>query len=193
MAETLDLPAAALHAAWAATWARRATGPLQPVVEDIFRELSGRSAPPEQVAAALHVRRDVHAPAFAPTAEAVETLRVLRNRGFRIGLLTNCSSDTPDLWRASTLAPLVDATAFSAVEGVMKPASSFYTRLLARLGVKPWACAYIGDGKDDELAGAKRVGLVPILYAPQDASASWPGLTIRSLGEAPERVPALRR
>jgi putative hydrolase of the HAD superfamily len=204
MAEALDLPVAALRAAWEATWTRRATGPLEPVVADIFRHLTGRSARQEQLGAALRGRRDVHAPAFVPTAGAVETLRVFRAQGVRIGLLTNCTSDTSDLWRASPLARLVDATAFSAREGVMKPEPSFYLLLLARLGVEPADCAYIGDGKDDELEGAKRLGLAPVLYAPQGAVSSWPGPyapqgavsswpgpTIHSLDEAPELVRAM--
>ena len=191
MAQALELLVANFREAWAATWTRRATGPLEPIVDDIFRELTGRSASEEQIANALRLRREVHAPAFIPTAAAVETLCLLRAEGFRIGLLTNCTSDTPDLWRASVLALLADAAAFSALEGVMKPEPSFYRLLLARLGVEPQGCAYIGDGKDDELEGAKRVGLAPNLYAPPGASSSWPGTTIRSLDEAPELVRAM--
>jgi putative hydrolase of the HAD superfamily len=191
MVEALNLPVAALRDPWAATWTRRATGPLEPLLADIYRELTGRSATQEQIAIALRARRAVHAPAFVPAAAAVETLRVLRAEGVRIGLLTNCTSDTPDLWQASGLAHLVDATAFSAVEGVMKPEPSFYELLLTRLGVEPAGCVYIGDGKDDELEGAKRVGLAPILYAPQGASSSWRGTTIRCLDEVPELVRAM--
>jgi putative hydrolase of the HAD superfamily len=95
MAEALDLPVAALRDAWAATWTRRATGPLQPVVADIYRELTGRSATREQIAAALRARRDVHAPAFVPMAAAAETLRTIRADGVRIGLLTNCTLTRP--------------------------------------------------------------------------------------------------
>ena len=107
-------------------------------------------------------------------------------------MLTNCTSGTADLWRASALAPLVDAAAFSDPEGILKPEPAFYELLLARLGVEPAACAYIGDGKDNELGGAERVGLMPILYAPHGANGSWPGPTIRSLDEAPQRLRAMR-
>jgi len=44
---------------------------------------------------------------------------------------------------------------------------------------------------DDELEGAQRVGLEPILRAPRGASSSWPGATIRSLDEVPELVHAV--
>jgi putative hydrolase of the HAD superfamily len=191
MAQALDLPVVTFGEAWAASWTRRATGPIEPIVADIYRELTGRAASEERIANALRRRHEVHASAFVPTAAAVETLRLLRAEGFRIGLLTNCTSDTPNLWHASPLAPLVDGAAFSAREGVMKPEPSFYLLLLARLGVEPAGCVYVGDGMDDELEGAERVGLEPILYAPHGASSSWPGATIRFLDEAPELVRAM--
>jgi putative hydrolase of the HAD superfamily len=87
-------------------------------------------------------------------------------------------------WRVLTFM----IAAFSAPEGVMKPEPSFYLLLLGRLGVEPAGCVYVGDGMDDELEGAKRVGLAPILYAPHGGSSSWPGATIRSLDDAPELV-----
>jgi putative hydrolase of the HAD superfamily len=191
MAQALELPAAALRDAWAATWTRRATGHLEPIVADIYREVTGHSLAQEQIATALRARREVHAPAFAPAPAAAEALRALRAEGVRIGLLTNCTSDTPDLWRASPLAALVDAALFSATEGVMKPTPSFYELLLARLGVEPERCLYVGDGKDDELDGAARVGLAAILYAPQGGGDSWPGATIRSFDEVPALVGAM--
>ena len=83
------------------------------------------------------------------------------------------------------------AAAFSAREGVMKPEPSFYRLLLGRLGGEPAGCVYIGDGKDDELEGAKRVGLKPILYAREGGTSFWPGPTIRSLDEAPVLVRAM--
>jgi putative hydrolase of the HAD superfamily len=191
MAQALDLPVADFGGAWAASWTRRATGPLEPIVADIYRDLRGRSASEEQIANALRLRHEVHARAFIPTAAAVPTLQTIRAEGLRIGLLTNCTSDTPDLWRASPLAALVDATAFSATEGVMKPTPSLYELLLARLGVEPERCLYVGDGKDDELDGAARVGLAAILYAPQGVGDSWPGATIRCLDEVPALVGAM--
>jgi putative hydrolase of the HAD superfamily len=109
MAQALDLPVASFGVAWASSWTRRATGLIEPIVADIYRELTGREASEERIANAPRRRHEVHASAFVPTAAAVETLRLLRAEGFRIGLLTNCTSDTPNLWHASPLAPLVDA------------------------------------------------------------------------------------
>jgi hypothetical protein len=59
--EALDLPIANLRDALAATWTRRATGLLRPVIEDIYRERLGRSPSPEQIATALRARREVNA------------------------------------------------------------------------------------------------------------------------------------
>jgi len=139
--------------------------------------------------AALRTRHEMHAAAFRPAADAVETLVALRTRGIRIGLLTNCTSDDFELWRSSELAALVDAAAFSAREGLMKPEPAFYRLLLSRLAIDPERCLDVGDGKDDELQGAAEVGCSPVLYAPHQAPCSWPGPTVRALREVPNLLP----
>lgn len=48
---------------------------------------------------------------------------------------------------------------FSFTEGVAKPDPEIYLRALHRLGVQPEAAIFIGDGGDNELAGAEEAGL----------------------------------
>jgi putative hydrolase of the HAD superfamily len=48
---------------------------------------------------------------------------------------------------------------FSFAVGVVKPDPRIYLNAIEQLGVKPEDALYIGDGGDDELAGAQRAGL----------------------------------
>ncbi len=48
---------------------------------------------------------------------------------------------------------------FSYAEHVAKPDPEIYLRTARRLGTKPATAVYIGDGADNELAGAERAGL----------------------------------
>ena len=52
---------------------------------------------------------------------APSTLDELRLAGWRIGLVSNVTSETPDRWRESKLPPYFDAVAFSSELGVAKP------------------------------------------------------------------------
>lgn len=87
----------------------------------------------------------------------------LRRDGFRVGLLSNCSPDVPRLWSETALADRFDATCFSCAIGAMKPAPEAYLEICRRLGVDPADCLYIGDGSDDELTAARRLGMRAVL------------------------------
>ena len=57
----------------------------------------------------------------------------------------------------------------------------------AELGVVPDACVYVGDGSSRELAGARRLGMRPVLFeVPLEERSS--GLTTEADGWTGERV-----
>jgi HAD superfamily hydrolase (TIGR01509 family) len=94
-----------------------------------------------------------------PRTGAVETLRELRARGLRTGLITVCSEDTVDVWAETPFAGLFDAEVFSCSCGWRKPDPRIYARALDQLGVEAADAIFVGDGANDELAGAERVGM----------------------------------
>jgi putative hydrolase of the HAD superfamily len=121
------------------------------------------SAPPKAVEAAARVRFDFSRRSLAPLPGAVETLERLKASGYKTGLLTDCSSETPTLWPDTPLAPLVDVPVFSCVERLKKPDPRIYLLLCKRLAVEPQACLYVGDGGSQELTGASGVGMSAVL------------------------------
>ncbi|HEX4221616.1 MAG TPA: HAD-IA family hydrolase, partial [Pseudonocardiaceae bacterium] len=143
------------------------------------------------------IRLATYAKMAEPRANAVEVLTTLRADGLRIGLLSDCSADLPELWPGLPLAGLVDEPVFSARVGERKPHPKMYTTVCQQLGVEPEECLYVGDGGSNELTGASAFGMRAVLIADADwatghrfdSDDDWHGETITDLTE----VPALLR
>jgi len=108
-----------------------------------------------QLSGARHVQR--------PRPGALDTLTALRERGYRLALISDCSSELVELWPRSSFAPLIEAPVFSWREQRRKPAPELYAAAVARLGVDASECWYVGDGGGRELRGAHDAGMRPVL------------------------------
>ena len=98
-----------------------------------------------------------------PESEVLEALDQLKRNGWRIGLITNCSSAVPLLFPESPLSEYIDIPVFSCEERIKKPSHRIYEIACERLNVEPQACLYVGDGSSEELTAAAAVGMLPIL------------------------------
>lgn len=139
-------------------------------------------------------RVDVARQAVVPNDDVVETLLELRRRGFRLGLITNCTEDVALVWRESRFAGLFDGEIFSAVAGCMKPDPRIYELALRQLDVPASEALFVGDGANDELGGAQRVGITPVLIHAEgeepawDGLGDWPGLRITAIPQVLDLV-----
>jgi putative hydrolase of the HAD superfamily len=111
---------------------------------------------------------------LVPREGAVETLEELRARGLKVGLITVCTEDVELLWPESEFAGLFDAEIFSNAIGLSKPDPRIYLACCGQLGVEPGEAVFVGDGANDELEGARRVGLLPILIHKPGQDPIWP-------------------
>lgn len=95
-----------------------------------------------------------------PMPYAHEVLRELRERGLRIGIVTNgwVEAQTACLDRTG-LAPLVDDVVISRGVGLSKPDPAIYTLALARLGVSASDAWFVGDSPRNDVWGPQQVGL----------------------------------
>jgi putative hydrolase of the HAD superfamily len=158
------------------------TGPLA----DSYRALG---VPDEQVAEHVAARHAFARSALRLRDGARATLAALRARGVKLGLITVCSEDVPAAWPESELAGLFDAETFSSTCGLIKPDPEIYLTTLAALGVDPEEALFVGDGANDELGGAERVGMTPVLFVPEGRDPNWAevrewrGLRVSSLPE----------
>jgi putative hydrolase of the HAD superfamily len=162
------------------------TGPLA----DSYRALG---LPDEHVAEHVAARHAFARGALRLRRGAREALVGLRERGVKLGLITVCSEEVPAAWPESELAGLFDAETFSSDCGLIKPDPEIYLTTLDALGVEPEDALFVGDGANDELAGAERVGMKSVLFLPRGepqwpALADWAGLRITSLGQVLELV-----
>ena len=125
-------------------------------------------------------------------AGALETISELRARSFSIGLITICSDDVPALWPETPFHGLFDAEVFSCSVGLRKPDPRIYQLACEQLGVEPSEALFVGDGANDELDGARRVGLRAILIHKAGQDPVWPevrtwdGLRVTSIPEVLE-------
>jgi HAD superfamily hydrolase (TIGR01509 family) len=138
---------------------------------------------PEAVADVTELRRAVTVKGLTPVAGAVETITALGERGLRTGLITVCSEDVALLWPETRFHGLFDAEVFSATCGLRKPDPRIYRLALDQLGVEAGEAMFVGDGDNDELAGAERVGMTAVLLERPEFEREWSGLRIRSLLE----------
>jgi putative hydrolase of the HAD superfamily len=100
-----------------------------------------------------------------PRPGALDVLTTLRARGFRIAVLSDCSSELCEAWDELPYAELVDATVLSWRVGYRKPDPRGYRAAAEALGVAPEECWFVGDGGSRELHGAAGAGMTPVLVA----------------------------
>jgi putative hydrolase of the HAD superfamily len=184
LAARIGLSEAEFGQRWQAHYIVSQTQPLATLYRTI-------GVPEEHVESHIAARHEFAREALRPRAGAVETLVALRQRGIRLGLISMCSEDVPIIWPETQLAGLFDAETFSATTGLKKPDAEIYLATASALGVDAEDCFFVGDGANDELAGAARAGMTPVLMAtgaePKWAEVrEWSGLSVSSIPEVLE-------
>jgi HAD superfamily hydrolase (TIGR01549 family) len=111
--------------------------------------------------------------------DVLPVLEALRGHGLKLGLLSNTGRDLQEFVRHHRLD--VDATLTSRVHGKSKPHETIFRAALARLGVAPEGAAMVGDSPEDDVEGARALGMRAFLL---DRDDRFP--------EVPDRLPDLR-
>jgi putative hydrolase of the HAD superfamily len=174
-AQTIDVPVGRIDELWYGgdLYRLRETGPIAPAIAALH-EAVGASADLEGI---LALRLELTREALVPVAGAVSTVLELRNRGVATGLISNCTEEVALVWDEPPFAGLFDVTVFSATARCMKPDARIYEVALEALGVPAEETLFIGDGANDELAGAERVGMTPVLLQQDEQDPLWDGLS----------------
>lgn len=134
--------------------------------EDLVLDVCSRAgvhANPTQITQAATFHYEFIANALLPEPEVLEALDSLKQRGYRLGLISDCGPSVPLLFPQSPLARFIDAPVFSCDERIKKPSSSIYHRICQRLKMEAQECIYVGDGSSQELSGAAAVGMRSVL------------------------------
>jgi putative hydrolase of the HAD superfamily len=165
LAEALQVPIEQFMPLWRQTTKMRSDGTFQTVeagIEHVFG-IMGLRVGAEQMTRAVEIRLEQARRALKPRPEAVATLARLKDDGYKIGLLSNCSVEIPIVWPETVFADPIDTAVFSCRARLMKPDLRIYQLVCEHLGIRPEDCLYIADGENHELAGAAKVGLHSVL------------------------------
>lgn len=122
----------------------------------------------------------VHYPRCCRIDEDVaDTLATLRQRGKRLGIVTNGSTAVQRAAiEALGVGASMDAIVISEAEGVRKPDAAIFRLAATRLGVPVERCCFVGDHPEIDVLGARRAGL----HAFWKRTGYWP---------SPEPVPTI--
>ena len=120
-----------------------------------------------------------HAHNFELFEDALPTLAELRRHGLKVALISNTGRDLELFVSHHGLD--VDAAISSRAHGKVKPHPSIFRAMLERLDVAPAEAAMVGDSPDDDLAGARALGIRAVLI---DREGRFP--------DEPERIDDLR-
>ena len=114
---------------------------------------------------------------YAPKEEMFALASTLKDRGYKVGLLSNTESPTVRFFHRQGYT-MFDATVFSCEEGTAKPEQKIYQIALERLGAKPTEAVFIDD-RADFIEGAQKVGMHTIRFEnPQQVKQALVALSI---------------
>lgn len=160
MAEDAGVDTDAFLTRWRALEADRTIGrlSLEQTLEKILTELGCYS---EEVVKKIAAKRVVTCESCFENLhpEIVPMLAELKEKGFHIGLISNCFSEEAKVIRQSVLFPYFDAVCLSYEMGMKKPDTAIYQACMEKLSVDPDECVYVGDGGSRELETARKLGI----------------------------------
>jgi putative hydrolase of the HAD superfamily len=118
------------------------------------------------------------------------TLTALRERGFRLVVLSNANGTLQRMFTRLNLASAVDALFDSCEEGVEKPDPRFFQLALDRVGATAATTVHVGDLFHVDVVGARAAGIRPVLLDVADLYHDADCLRVQSL---PALVEVLHR
>jgi len=131
---------------------------------------------------------------FRAYPDAAPALVSLGRRGIRLVVVSNWDVSLPGVLERVGLAVHLHAVVTSAEVGARKPARLIFERGLALAGVTAQCAVHVGDGLEEDVAGALAAGIAPVLIArggaPRGTRQRVPAgvLCIRSLNELTDLV-----
>jgi putative hydrolase of the HAD superfamily len=172
--ESLGVGAERLDELWYAddVYELRESGPIAPAIAALYARLGVEAEPGDILTRRLELTRA----GLVPVPGALSTVDELRRRRVATGLISNCTEEVALVWDESAFAGVFDVAIFSATARCLKPAPEIYELALEKLGVEASDSLFVGDGASDELEGARRVGMTPVLVCPPGEEPTWNGL-----------------
>jgi putative hydrolase of the HAD superfamily len=140
-------------------------GDVPDMTARVFRACADAGEPrdPDLVAAVVREQQALFYAGIRPDPQALPALGALRMAGLKLAVVSNAASYSDRLLDIFGLRATLDAVIMSWSLGVLKPDPRIYRAALDALGTGPAEAVFVGDGRDQELRGARRLGLRTIL------------------------------
>lgn len=145
--------------------------------EDIIRGMGGESDRARDCAVAMTRAWERHEN-FDLYEDALPVLEELRRHGLKLALVSNTNRDLAEFIAHHALE--VDVALSSREHGLTKPHPTIFRAALDHLGVPPENAAMVGDSPQDDIEGARALGMRALLL---DRENRFPDL--------PDRLPDL--
>jgi putative hydrolase of the HAD superfamily len=154
--------------AWASLWRENVVermlgrlGGLDDEIRTMLRQL-GADPSPELLAELVEVAIAGWARAVTIYPETLPLVAALRERGLKLGLISNCSADAGATVERIGLASQFDAVVLSCEVGLAKPDLAIYEHACRLLGVAAQESMFVADGAFGELDAAKALGMMAV-------------------------------
>lgn len=173
MAKVLSVPADQFSELWFGTVYERNIGIFQTIEDNISHICKKLNTVVNelQVFQAAQIRyKYVQQTMNSPRKGALKTIVELRNKGVKTGLLSDCSSSEEEIWPITPFAALFDVTVFSSEVKLKKPDIKIFQLAANSLQVTVNECIYVGNGGSNEIEGADKSGMFPVLILPEDTT-----------------------
>jgi putative hydrolase of the HAD superfamily len=128
--------------------------------ERIIRGMGGDSERASECAVEM-TRAWEHAKNFDLFDDVPAVLAELRRHDLKLGIVSNTGRDVDKFLAHHRLD--VDVALSSKVHGKVKPHPTIFQAVLDRLGVEPEHAAMVGDSPEDDLEGARALGMAAFL------------------------------
>jgi HAD superfamily hydrolase (TIGR01549 family) len=130
----------------------------------LIQLMGGEGAAVDEIARELYEEWAEHHH-FSLYEDVVDTFRALRDRGIRIGLISNSHRCLTSFQAHFALDGLVSIAVSSAELGFFKPHPQIFRTALAAIGVRAAEAAMVGDSLTHDVNGARGVGMRGVLLA----------------------------
>jgi FMN phosphatase YigB (HAD superfamily) len=117
-------------------------------------------------------------------------LETLGKAGFKLGVISNRDQPFQDELIRLGLAPYFGFSIASGEIQAWKPDPQIFLHACAQMDVEPADAAYVGDNYFADVVGAKRAGVMPVLYDPRGIFDDPECAVIREFAELPRLVEA---
>lgn len=192
MSAPLGIPVENFTKDWIATSAKRAIGELTIMANLQDIAFKNNIYPTKNsYRKIVNIRKKFFTNRLTPRPETIETLKLIKQKNYKIALVSDCGEDIPALFKKTKMFKYFDTVIFSCDAKVKKPNKEIYLKALNDLNIAPEEAIFIGDGGSNELTGANNVGLLPICLKDNniencfryDAQKNWHGKLIENLSQ----------